>query len=178
MTISDYGDENAAFLEAVFLLKKLTNSLQNLQKNVGLQFLDCNINPQANVSFHEVGLSKRLFNIQLKRRANLFLKWNLFWRFNSSKDQSWNSIFIENKKSPNETFLPMQNSEEFVLKVYFHWREKWECTVWPGNVEKTVWAIEMVLGESAQFDPEMCQKPYELLRSMRFHERSLSTYFY
>ena len=78
VTRTDYGDENEVFLKAVFLLKKLTSTLQTLQKIIVLQFLDCNINPQPNVSFHEVGLSKRLFNIQLNRKPNLFHKGNLF----------------------------------------------------------------------------------------------------
>ena len=55
-----------------------------------------------NETFSDNAIEKLYF---MEEKTSLFLECNLFWRHNSSKNQSWSSIFIEEKKSLNDTFL-------------------------------------------------------------------------
>ena len=77
-------------------------------------------------TFSDDAIEKLYF---MEEQRSLFLECNLFWRYNSSKDQSWSSVFIEEKKILNDTFLLCKKSEASILNLCFHWREK-ESVSW------------------------------------------------
>ena len=77
-------------------------------------------------TFSDDAIEKLYF---MEEQRSLFLECNLFWRYNSSKDQSWSSVFIEEKKILNDTFLLCKKSEALILNLCFHWREK-ESASW------------------------------------------------
>ena len=76
----------------------------------------------------------------LKRKRVRFLN-EMFFTDTQVKKMSFEAPFPLKRKGPvswMRAFLPMQNSEGSVLKLYFHWREKslffewhvfWRCTV-------------------------------------------------